>query len=269
MADPRTRLGLNGDIRDDLRKAKEVSQQSIQIINLGPKGAVDRFGRGTEPQQLGAWPSCDAAPDLYEGAPSVACTVNVQLSVDNPTDDDTAQLFDWSDAYLRVKYGSGELDLPILELDLMNGCSFPLVARSAQFELVYPIDASADPASKLQPKIDVSVSIGVGVLGASGARGARRTIKCPTEGQNAHISALLPIPKFAVGAVLQTATTTASGQFNQFPSDVGTGGQQLSISTVQKEEYQSVPVVHGARGFSLSTAAEEPSAKVIFYLSPA
>lgn len=208
-----------------------------------------------------------------DAAPSVVASVCVKLGVD-PDPTANKQIFpdgvhvNWSDAFLRVSFGSGSggTDDSDVELDLINGDSFPLVARDAEFYCIYP--KNDNPQSPIvQPIIDVSISVGIGVVGAAGERGARRSIKLGN--LNSAQSNVFPVPRYAVGAVLQsTDAATAAAVLTQRCAPVA-GADILAISTIQKQEYQSVPIVNGARGFDVTTTTNATGVSVIFYLSPA
>lgn len=248
-----------------------VTHASVQQQNLGPKTGAQKLGTWCSPPDEGdeANERRAAAGDADEcmdtsGAPTVAGTVGVRLAKG-----ETEAFATWEDAFLRVRFGSGEIDDQILELDLMDGVSFPLIARNAIFELVYPPTKEVDGV-RHQPKIDVQISIGVGVLGSSGARGARRTILVGDLGADGvgGTSDPLPIPPFSVGVVYASADATATASIEQVGS-LTNGLPLLAVNTIEKFEYRSVPVRHGARAFKLTTAASSVGNAVIFYLSPA
>lgn len=248
-----------------------VYHASLQQPNLGPT-------QGPMLQKIGTWCSPPDEGDKQNlrrreageecedttGAPTVAVTVSVKLAAGEPDAYST-----WEDAFLRVRFGSGEIDDQVVDLDLMDGVSFPLIARNAICYLVYPINGEEDGV-KLQPKIDVQVSFGVGVLGSSGARGARRTVLVGNLGEDGHggTSAPFLIPPFAVGAVYASADTTTSATLVQTGSLIN-GLPVLAVNTIEKFEYRSVPIRHGARAGTLTTADPSQNNAVIFYLSPA
>jgi hypothetical protein len=247
-----------------------VYHASVQQQNVEPKDGIQKLGTWCSPPDEGDEANAKRAaagdPDECDdttGAPTVAATVSVKLSAGEADEFAT-----WEDAFLRVRFGSGEIDDQILELDLMNGVSFPLIARNAIFEIVYPIVKKA--GETYQPKIDVQVSIGVGVLGSSGARGARRTVLIGDLGNadQGGSSAPFLIPPFAVGAVYASADATATATLAQVGSIIN-GLPVLAVNTIEKFEYRSVPVRHGARAAVLTTAAQSLGNAVIFYLSPA
>jgi hypothetical protein len=243
-----------------------VYHASVQQQNLGPKAGEQKIGTWCSPPDPGERRGGAAGdPDECEdttGAPTVSATVSVALAKGEVDAFST-----WEDAFLRVRFGSGEIDDQVLELDLMNGVSFPLIARNAIFYLVYPVRGEQGGV-KHQPKIDVQVSIGVGVLGSSGARGARRTVICGDVGQGGGTIGPFTIPPFAVGAVYASADATATATLVQVGSPTN-ALPVLSVATIEKFEYRSVPVKHGARAFTLATAALSTGNAVIFYLSPA
>jgi hypothetical protein len=246
-----------------------VYHASVQKQNLGPAVGFQKIGTWCSPPDEGDEANRERAEageggcEDTTGAPTVSCTIGVALSAGEPDAFST-----WEDAFLRVRFGSGEIDEQILECDLVNGTSFPLIARNAIFELVYkPVET--DPAVKRQPKIDVQISIGVGVLGSSGARGARRTVLIgDIPGQGGGTSPVFPIPPFAVGAVYASTDATATVTMTQGGS-FANATPILAVNTIEKFEYRSVPVRHGARAFTITTVAPTTGNAVIFYLSPA
>jgi len=180
--------------------------------------------------------------------------------------------FTWEGAFLLVEYGSGDPDLQTVELDLMNGVSFPLIGgggKYVNFYIVYPtLPPSALEVVPFAPDIEVSISVGVHGYGGTGPRSARRTVFVGDLAALA-VSAVFPVPRYAVGAAFATTDTLAALSFQQLASPLA-GGTLLAQDTLSKLEYESVPVVHGARGFTVTDAgAGTNQARVIFYLAPA
>src|SRR5258708_19172528 len=200
----------------------------------------------------------DEDNEPVDAAPTVSVTLGVQLGEQTNAQGQVVifpegQHVDWSDAFLHVVWGSGSgaTDDAEMDIDLINGTSFSLIARDAQFYIHYPIPTSPVPAGLVQPVIDVSISVGIGDLGSgTGVRSARRTVKVGnTTGGNA--SGQLAIPRFAHGAILASQDATAGATLTQQRSPV-TAGDTLSVATIQKQEYQSIPAFTGARGFNVT-----------------
>ena len=224
----------------------------------------------------------DPDGDCTDAAPTVSVTLGVQLGLQaNPAAPGQLITFpdgvhvDWSDAFLHVVWGSssdddgGSTDGAEMDVDLINGTSFSLVARDAQFYVSYPIPSAPDPGNLVQPVIDVSISVGIGDLGnGAGARSARRTVKVGALNSGA-TSGVFAIPRFAHAAVLLTRDATAGQTFQQLRAPVA-GADLLAVSTIQKQETQSVPIYTGARGFDLIDTTQGGSAgnAVMFYLAP-
>lgn len=259
MPGPRRRRGATANF---------VYHASIQQPNLGPQDTPHKLGTWCSPPDEGDERNDERAragdPDECDdttGAPTVSATCSVKLAAGEPD-----ALSTWDDAFLRVRFGSGEIDDQFLDVDLNE--SFPLIARNAIFYLVYPKNGEQDGV-KHQPKIDVQVSIGIGTLGSSGARGARRTIKCgDIAGQGGGTVGPFAIPPFAVSASYVSTDATATATFAQGGSATA-ATPLLAVNTIEKFEYRSVPVRHGARGFTLQTAVPSTGNAVVFYLSPA
>lgn len=185
----------------------------------------------------------------------LVCSVNVKLS--GSAADIAANNI--SDAFLEVDFGGGDSDSSAFAMDLIDGCSFPAIGECNVF-LNYPINGAVT-----QPPLDISVSVGKLEVGAQAALGCRRTIKAPAE---LGVSAILPIPKFAVQAVYaNTTVATATAQFDQLRAPIA-GAVVLSSLNLGKTQATSVPIINGARAFQL-TAANSTGDAVIFNLSPA
>lgn len=247
-----------------------VYHASVQQQGFGPKAGMQKLGTWCSPpdegdeqndhrREAGGPDECDDT----SGAPTVSATVSVKLAAGEQDAFST-----WEDAFLRVRFGSGEIDDQVLDLDLMDGVSFPLIARNAIFYVVYPIVKKAGETR--QPKIDVQVSIGVGVLGSSGARGARRTIivgDLGADGQGG-TSAPFLIPPFSVGAIYASTDAGTTATLEQVGS-VANGLPLLALNVIEKFEYRSAPIRHGARAAKLTTTGTTTGNAVIFVLSPA
>ena len=188
---------------------------------------------------------------------ALVCSVNVKLSTGLTGAVDVAGN-DISDAFLEVDFGGGDSDVSQFAMDLIDGTSFPAIGECNVF-LNYP------KTDAMQPNLDISVSVGKLEVGAQGALGCRRTIKARTvQG----VSAILPIPKFAVQAVYaNTTVATAAAQFDQLTAPLA-GATILSSIALGKTQATSVPIINGARGFQL-TVANTTGDAVIFNLSPA
>jgi hypothetical protein len=105
----------------------------------------------------------------------------------------------------------------------------------------------------------------LGTEGSQGERPPRRTIKVP-DFNGAVESAILPIPRYAHGAVLQNHDIgTATMQLNQYSTPFA-GAVLKSAVTLGKQEYQSVPIVNGGRGFTITSTGVITGVAVIFYL---
>jgi hypothetical protein len=215
---------------------------------------------------LGQW----SMPDqLVCQAPTVSCSLNVRLGLQsNGTRlaETPGGVLDWSAAFLRVLWGSGtgKTDMQIAELDIMDGMSFPLIARDATFTIVYP--KVTLPSGGVQPIIDVSVSVGIGTTGAQGVAGARRTVVVG-DLANANPSSVFPIPAYAVSACYASSDANASVTLNQTRSPAQ-GALIIGVSTIQKQEFQRVPIIQAARGFSIvGPAGGSAGNRVIFFLS--
>lgn len=210
-----------------------------------------------------------------DAAPIVTVSVCVRLGIDdspgaNKQDFPDSAPVNWSDASLLVTFGSssGCVDDSSFEVDLLNGLCFSMVARDAEFYINYPV-VEQQQGGIVQPIIDVSLAVGIGSEGSQGARPPRRTIKIGgLAGGAGNPSPTLPIPRFSVGAVYVSADGTAAATFNQRAAPFA-GAALLSQSTIQKQEYQSIPIVNGARGFDIFTAAGSEGNAVLFYLAPA
>lgn len=198
--------------------------------------------------------------------PTLSAVITIILAETLP-DGTTKQVddpqFDWSDAFIRITGGTGDdADDEIIEIDPINGTCVPLAMRSGMFQLIYP---TVEKQGMKQPALDVSVSIAFGVV-STGERPPRRTIKVPDFAQAVE-SKILPIPKYAHGAVLQnTDIATAAMTFKQYSAPLA-GAILKSQVSLGKLEYQSaVPIVNGARGFSITSAGAITDVAVIFYL---
>ena len=240
--------------------------------SLAPGQPQKRIFAWEMPHGLFAAEDFDEDGECVDYAPTVAVTIGVQLGEQNGQVVADGAHVDWSDAFLHVVWGSGSgcTDSAEMDVDLINGTSFSLVARDAQFYVTYPTPQNPSPANLVQPFIDVSISVGIGDLGSgTGVRSARRTIKVGDLTHGA-TSAIFPIPRFAHGAVLLTADAVAGQTFQQLRAPIA-GADVLAVSTIQKQEYQSVPIYSGARGFDLiDTTAQTGSTgnAVLFYLAP-
>ena len=222
---------------------------------------------GNGAAKLGQW----TMPEAYEcEAPTISCSLNVRLGLlPNGTrvKEDPNGTLDWSAAFLRVLWGAGlgKRDMQIAELDIMDGMSFPLIARDATFIIVYP-KVTGLPANGVQPAIDVSVSVGIGTTGAQGVCGARRSVLIG-DLPNANPSATFPIPPYAVSASYASTAANPSVTLSQRRAPIQ-ASTLLSVSTIQKPELQRVPIVQAARGFDIvGPIGGSAGNRVIFYLS--
>lgn len=169
---------------------------------------------------------------------------------------------DFSDASMIVEYGTGdEADECIVEVDLVNGTRFSIPAKSAIFRLNYPVNPNANLVT--QPTLDISVSVAFGEC-ASG-RAPQKTVKVGALAM-ATESNIFPIPRYARDAVLQTNDALTTAVLKEYCAPVA-GANLLSEAAIIKTD-PSVPIVNGARGFSLTAAAAATGAAVIFYLTP-
>lgn len=257
-----------------------VNQCSHQAYHTGKVGdiAPQPSGQGKELLFVYKRPSsCEAcaraqgtAPPCWDPTPTVSVSIDVAVS---PLETGDPELFDASDAFLLVEFGSGFAGVKnSLELDLLNSTSLPLVAESANFYVVYPARDFDPQVPTIQPILRVAISVGEQSFGSSGPRAPRRSvlvgdlvvIDSPVR------SDLLPIPKYAVGAVLGTTDKgTTTVDFDQWSNATGTPNVALAHNALVKPEYQSIPIVNGARGFQVTVTNTARRVLVIFYLGPA
>jgi len=207
-------------------------------------------------------------PVYYRENDMGAQTVEVTLGVAppagglQPTDD-------LSDLAFQVRWGSGENcgpDDPIVEVDAINGTTLSLIAYGLEVFYLYP--PTTVPGAT-QPTVDVTVSVGVGAQGGIGVTDpVRRTVKVGVI-PPASSSAFFLLPRFAVSAVMQnTSGTVPTLVLNQHR--VPQVASSLSEAPLGKLDQDSVPIVNGARAFTLGNpgGAASNGTAVIFYLAP-
>ncbi len=256
-----------------------VNQCSHQAYHTGKVGdiAPQPTGKGKELLFVYKRPSsCEACareqgnvPPCWDPTPTVSVSIDVETS---PMESGDPELFDASDAFLLVEFGSGFAGVKnSLELDLLNSTSLPLVAESANFYVVYPQREFDPQVPIVQPVLRVAISVGERDYGSSGPRAPRRSVLVGdlVFEDSPVVSALLPIPKYAVGAIYSSTSKTATVDMIQFSNSVGTPNVALTRQAMLKPEYQSIPILNGARGFQILTSATALRTVVIFYLGPA
>jgi len=227
---------------------------------IGPKPSTPEGD--TQPQKIFNYRIPDALFRPGE-TPTLSAVISVRLAERNF--DGTQQVVvpnqDYSDAWIQVRAGTGDdSDEQIFDIDLINGTIVPLAARSGTFALLYP----EVEGELVQPILDISIGVAMGTC-ATGERPPRRTIKVGDLTMNVE-KGFFRIPRFAHGAVLQTTDATAQAILRQYTAPLN-GSILKSQAIVQKQEYQSVPIAHGATGFSLEATAAATGAAVIFYLA--
>jgi hypothetical protein len=253
---------------------------SVSGKNLGPNGGLQRIGEWKAPP----WLFVNSANNVYDrcdpedrGAPTVGCTLYVELSMPFRIQEQNGIVTNFSTlgASLIVKWGSGETDDPQAEMDMINGTSFPLIAKSAQFFLNYqPGFPAPNGFPTTQPNIDVSISVGLWCHGSQGHCVPRRTVDVGVAGGTlgnlaaGQSSSPAPVPPFGVAAILSTADTTASSQISLLASP-NNAASIIQVATLMKQEFQKVPLRNGSRGFVLTNTSGAPSVgnAVIFTLA--
>ncbi len=236
-----------------------VSPASMFSTGFRNKNMLPANGR----QVIGVFPSRgDGCDDFCTSTMSVVLTV--ELSAEN---DLTQKDWDYSDAFIVVEYGSGsgKQDNAVLEVDAYSS-SFPILGRSANFYLNYPI---VNEQTRLQPKLDISIGFAPDSYGGSGTRSARRTIRVPDLDVNA-TSAILPIPAYAMSACLATNDVNTQVQMNLRKTSLA-ASTTIAIFTLAKGDNNSQSIVRAARGFSLTNTnvGGVTAPQVIFFLAPA
>ena len=209
----------------------------------------------------------------YDPSPTVSASIDVDFAQDSdqlPKFDPS--LADASAAFLRIDYGSGNAGVKhTVDVDLVHGTSVPLIAESASFYIVYPAAVFNPQLPIFQPVLRIAISVGEFSFGSTGPRAPQRTILVGrlTPGEGIFTSALIPIPKYAIAASLQTDDGLATAVLDQFSNAVGAPNVRLARTNLTKPEYESVRIAQGARGVTVTTTADSPRLGVIFYLGPA
>jgi hypothetical protein len=254
----------DADARQEHPNAR-FRRRERSIYKTGFRNSLVLPTNGANLQDVGKW---EMPPCMWdEGAPTVAVSVSVALGIKDGQRIAEEQAQDITAAFLLVKWGSGKAcqDVCTAEFDLIDGVSFPLVAHDATFYVVYPANGNVNVP---QPGLDVSVSVGLAPIGSGACRAARRTREIGDLQQPGFVSAPFTIPNFATGAIYASSDGTATAVLTQLTAPIA-GAATRSIATMGKQEFQSVPVIQGARGATLTTPAASLGNKVIFLLSPA
>ena len=217
------------------------------------------------------WPKLSASGQIdpyCEDEESKSISISMDLDVLDPVPlvTDTTE-----SAFWIVRWSSGNLT-QVAEIDCQLGTFITVVGSEVSVNISYPdIRGLSGPGTITQPPLTVRA-----VLGFDGGRQspgltsvARRTVLVQFLAfPAAAVSAVFPIPRQAVAAVIRNDTPTATPMtFNQFGNNAG--GQLVSSAFIGKLDSQSVPVANGARFFSLANTSGVGCfhVSVVFYLA--
>jgi len=203
-----------------------------------PAGALDPYCEDQETKTI------NLQLDRDVGAPVLAITDSVET------------------AFWTVRSSAGNLT-QIVEADVQNGTLLTVVGSSVSISASYPLQPGFT-----QPQLAIRA-----VLGFDGGRPSagvtsipRRTVQIGVLGIGG-ASAILPIPRFAVAAVMRNADFPIPfAGFAQLRSAVA--GNIVNLGAIGKTDQDSVPIAAGSLFFQVFNVAPAATSglSIVFYL---
>ena len=208
------------------------------------------------------WPvqSPSGQRDPYcEDRESKITTVQIDRDVIEPSGQNISST---ETAFCTVNFSAGNLT-QVVEVDIQSGTLITVAGSEISVSASYPIISDVT-----LPEMNVRA-----VLGFDGGRPSagvtsipRRTIRIGTI-ENGASSQVLPVPRFAVSAVMRSSTFASPfARLDQIRDP--NAGSFINRSVIGKLDQDSVPIATGARFFSLvnNTPNVMQDVSVVFYL---